>query len=102
MTIYTIAEDALVHTYGVLALLSAMALFGYEIAKPNMECPVGGTTQAKHSALTTPPVGATVLYPFQPPGRAERKGHAYHAARYKAKHLTGPPKDSPPEVSGNQ
>ncbi len=92
----------LVHIYGVLVLLSAMALFGYEVAKPKMERPVSGTTQAKLSALTTPPTGATVLYQFQPPGRAERKSHAYHAARYKVKQLTRTQKDSSAEVSGNQ
>ena len=92
----------LVHTYGVLALLSAMALLGYEIAKPNMERPVAQTTQAKLSALTSPPVGATVLYPYQPPGRAERKCKAYHAAKHRAKGRVGRHQYPPSEVSGNQ
>ena len=102
MKIENLRLGHIVHAYGVLALLSAMALFAYEIAKPDIEGPARGTAQAKLSALATPPVGATVLYQFQPPSRAGRKGHAYHAARYKAKPTGHPQKDSPAEVSGNQ
>ena len=102
MKIENLRLGHIVHVYGVLALLSAMALFGYEIAKPDIERPVFGTAQAKLSALATPPVGATVLYQFQLPGRAVRKGHAYHAGRYRAKPVSHPLKNSPAEVSGNQ
>ncbi len=73
MKIENIKPSYVVHTYGVLTLLSTMALFGYEAAKPEVGKGLLGLEAAKASALSAPAAGAEVVYPMaEMPGRKAR------------------------------
>ena len=73
MKIEDVRPGYVVHTYGVLTLLSTMALFGYEVAKPGVGKSLLGSEASKMSALSTPMSGAEIIYPMpEMPGRSAR------------------------------
>ena len=73
MKIKDVRPGYVVHTYGVLTLLSTMALFGYEVAKPGVGKSLLGSEASKTSALSAPISGAEVVYPMpEMPGRSPR------------------------------
>ena len=73
MKLEDVRPGYVVHTYGILTLLSTMALFGYEAAKPEIAKSLRSLDEAKRSAMAAPAAGAEVLYPMREmPGRRGR------------------------------